>query len=111
MKLEIISHKKNQLMGREEAEIKVYHHGQRTPSRQEMLKEVAGHLKAQESHVIINSIMTIPGDACSHIKAHAYEKAESVPAYKAEKMKRRMKAAKGEAKAEAEPAAKPKKGE
>lgn len=111
MKFETISQKKNQLMGREEAEIKIYHHGQRTPARQEIVKEVADHLKTSENQIIIDRIITVTGDACSHVKVLAYEKSENVPAYKIEKMKRRMKTAKEEPQAKPETAAKSKKEE
>jgi ribosomal protein S24E len=91
MKIEIVSQKKNQLMGREEADVRIIHEGQRTPSRQEILKEVSHSLKAKEEHIIIDRIITVQGQAVSHAKVLAYEKKEDVPAYKIEKMKRRMK--------------------
>ncbi|HJW97433.1 MAG TPA: hypothetical protein VJ485_04695 [archaeon] len=91
MKVEIISQRKNLLIGREEAVLKVHHQGQSTPSRQEMLKEIAHVLKADESHIIIDRIFTARGQGISEAKALAYEKREDVPAYKIEKMKRRMK--------------------
>jgi ribosomal protein S24E len=102
MKIETVAHRKNQLMGREEAELKIHHHGQRTPTRAELLRAVAAHLKAGENLVVIDKIFTVRGEAVSTAKVHAYEKAEKIPAYKLEKMKRRMKASK-----EAAPAAKP----
>ena len=91
MKIEIVSQKKNQLMGRDEAEVRINHEGQRTPSRQEMLKEIARQLKANEDHIIIDRIMTLQGQAVSAAKVLAYERKEDVPAYKIDKMKRRMK--------------------
>jgi len=91
MKIEIVSQKKNELMGREEAEVTIRHEGQRTPSRQEILKEIARHLKANEDHIIIDRIMTVQGQAVSAAKVLAYERKEDVPAYKIDKMKRRMK--------------------
>ena len=92
MKIEIVSQKKNVLMAREEAVVRVHHEGQRTPSRQEMLKEVSRILKASEDSVIIDRIFTLQGENISEAKVLAYEKREDVPAYKIEKMKRRMKA-------------------
>jgi ribosomal protein S24E len=94
MKIEIISQKKNPLVGREEAEVRIHHEGQRTPSRQEVLKEIAHSLKANENHIIIDRIITMQGQAVSVAKILAYDKKEDVPAYKTDKMKRRMKVAK-----------------
>jgi len=91
MKIEIISQKKNQLIGREEAVLKIHHQGQSTPSRHELLKEIAHALKANESHVIIDRIFTSRGQGISEARALAYEKKEDIPPYKVEKMKRRMK--------------------
>jgi ribosomal protein S24E len=91
MKIEIISQKKNELMGREESEVRIRHEGQRTPSRQEILKEIARQFKANEDQIIIDRIITIQGQAVSAAKVLAYEKKEDVPAYKIGKMKARMK--------------------
>ncbi|MCX6814286.1 MAG: hypothetical protein NTY20_01360 [Candidatus Aenigmarchaeota archaeon] len=94
MKIEIISQKKNPLMGREDLQVRINHDGQRTPSRQEILKEIAHSLKTREDHIIIDRIFTVQGQAVSNAKVLAYERKEDVPAYKTEKMKRRMKLAK-----------------
>ena len=91
MKIEIISQKKNPLMGREDVHVRINHDGQRTPSRQEILEEIAHSLKMGENHIIIDRIFTVQGQAVSNAKVLAYEKREDVPAYKTEKMKRRMK--------------------
>ncbi len=92
MKIEIVSQKKNPLVGREDVHIRINHEGQRTPSRQEILKEIAHSLKTNEDRVIIDRIFTVQGRAISDVKVLAYEKKEEVPAYKTDKMKRRMKA-------------------
>ena len=91
MKIEIVSQKKNPLMGREDVRVRIIHEGQSTPSRQEILKEVAHSLKTGESHVIIDRIFTLQGENVSEVKVLSYGSKEDVPAYKAEKMKRRMK--------------------
>jgi ribosomal protein S24E len=91
MKIEIISQKKNPLMGREDVQARINHDGQRTPSRQEILKEIAHALKTNENHIIIDRIFTVQGQAVSNAKIMAYERKEDVPAYKMDKMKRRMK--------------------
>jgi ribosomal protein S24E len=91
MKIEIVSQKKNPLMGREDVHVRISHEGQSTPSRQEILKEVAHSLKTGESHVIIDRIFTLQGENVSEVKVLSYGSKEDVPAYKAEKMRRRMK--------------------
>lgn len=100
MKIEIVSQKKNQLLGREEAEVRINHHGQRTPSRQEMLKGIASALKASDNCIIIDRIITLAGEPVSIAKVLAYENKDAIPKYKLEKMKRRMKIAKEEKPAE-----------
>jgi len=97
MKIEVVSQKKNQLLGREEAEVRISHHGQRTPSRQEMLKGISLALKAGESSIIIDRIITLTGEPISVARVLAYENKDAMPKYKLEKMKRRMKLAKEEA--------------
>jgi len=104
MKIEIVSQKKNQLLAREEAEVRINHHGQRTPSRQEMLKGIASALKASDSSIIIDRIITLTGEPVSIAKVLAYENKDAIPKYKLEKMKRRMKIAKEEKPAEAKEA-------
>ena len=91
MKIEITAQKKNPIMGREEAEVRINHAGQRTPSRQEIAKAVSSHLKVGEGHIIVDRIITVQGQTISGAKVLAYEKAESIPAYMLEKMKRRSK--------------------
>jgi len=110
MKIEVVSQKKNQLLGREEAEVRISHHGQRTPSRQEMLKGISSALKAGESSIIIDRIITLTGEPISVAKVLAYENKDAMPKYKLEKMKRRMKQ-KGEQKEEAAKPAEKKKEE
>ena len=105
MKIEIVSQKKNPLIGREDVEARINHDGQRTPSRQEILKEIAQLLKTKEEHIIIDRIFTVQGQAVSHAKALSYGKVEDVPAYKREKMKRRMKTKGAEEEKPAEKAA------
>jgi ribosomal protein S24E len=106
MKIEIVSQKKNPLVGREDVHVRINHEGQRTPSRQEILKELVYLLKTNEDKVIIDRIFTLQGQAVSDAKVLAYGKKEDVPAYKVDKMKRRMKAKAGAEKPAEAPAEK-----
>ncbi len=91
MKLEVVSQKKNPLMEREEVLMRIHHADQRTPSRHEVAKAAASHLKTSESLIIVDRIITMQGQTMSQAKILAYEKSESIPAYMLEKMKKRTK--------------------
>lgn len=98
MKIEIVSRKNNPLLGKEEVELRISHHGQSTPSRQELVKEISSHLKAKEDCMIIDKIVTLHGEAVSKAKVLVYDKPEIIPSYKLEKMKKRMKSREAEEK-------------
>jgi ribosomal protein S24E len=89
MKLETVEHKKNVLMGRDEYLLSLEHSGKATPSRLEILKELASTLEASEDTIIIDKIWTKTGLSVSDLKVLVYKKKDDIPSYKAEKMKRR----------------------
>jgi ribosomal protein S24E len=91
MEMQIIDHKDNPLLGREEYWIKLDHTGKPTPTRIDILSFVAKELKSKEELVIIDKIFSSKGEASSKIKVFVYKKKESIPKYQLEKMKRRMK--------------------
>ncbi len=106
MKLEVVEHRKNPLMKREEVLFSVDHGGRATPSRADLLKEVARKVKAKEDLVIIDRIFTSTGDSRSSLRVLVYKKANDIPKGKIEKMKTRMEKKKkptGEAKPEGKP--------
>jgi len=90
MKMEILEHKKNPLMKREEVVFSVDHDGKATPSRKDLLKEIAKRLKAKEDLLIIDRIFTSAGDSKSSMKVLVYKKPGDIPKGKLEKMKARM---------------------
>jgi ribosomal protein S24E len=90
MKLEIKSRKQNPLMKREKALAVVEHSGKATPSRKDILKELAKSLKVKEDLIIIERIITRSGKTTSEIKVHVYKKASDIPNHKIEMMKRRL---------------------
>ena len=102
--MEIISKKKNLLMGREEAWIRVEHLGKSTPTRKELIADAAKLFKSQDDCVIVDKIFTESGIASSKAKILIYGKAADVPKAKSDKMKIRMKLMK---KGEEAPAAAP----
>gem|GEM_PF-823655 len=88
--MEVISQKKNPLMGREEAWVCLEHAGKPTPPRAEMIAEVAKHFNSKEDRVIIDKIFSETGKAASRVKVLVYPKSDAVPKDKLEKMKVRM---------------------
>ena len=57
----MLEQKKNPVMNRDEYKLEIDHEGKATPSRQEMLKEVAKEVKAKEDVIIIDKILSRNG--------------------------------------------------
>ena len=106
MKFEVVNQRKNPLMNRDEYMISLDHGGKATPSRHDILKEVAKDIKVKEDLVIIDKIITRTGASASDIVVSVYRKRDDIPKGKLEKMERRMKKKKPEG-GEAAPAAEP----
>jgi len=108
MKIEIKEQKKNPLLKREEVSVSLEHPGKATPSRREILPELAKVLKSREELLIIDKIFSVHGKNVSEARVLAYKKKDEIPKEKLEKMKGRMmekkKAAPAEAPAPAEAA-------
>ncbi|MFC2144045.1 hypothetical protein ACFLQO_01620 [Candidatus Aenigmatarchaeota archaeon] len=90
MKIEIKGERKNPLMKREEVTIRAEHSGKATPSRKDLLKEVATRLKSNEDLIIIDKIFSAKGRCQSDITVLVYKKKDDIPKDKLEKMKRRL---------------------
>ncbi len=97
MKIEILEQKKNPLLKRVEASVSLEHPGKATPSRREILPELARALKSREELLIIDKIFSVPGKGVSRARVLAYGKREEIPKEKIEKMKKRMPEKKGAA--------------
>lgn len=91
MKTEILKQKDNQLLGRKELWISVEHIGKATPSRVDILSEIAKIVKSKKECVIVEKIFTQTGKGVSKVKVFIYSKKGDIPKEKVEKMKRRMK--------------------
>ena len=91
MKIEINDQKKNPLMNRDEYMISLDHAGKPTPSRQEILKEIASEVKAKEDVIIIDKIFNKAGISASDVVVFVYNKEDEIPKDKLEKMTKRMK--------------------
>ncbi len=90
MKVEILEQKKNPLLKREEVSVSLEHPGKATPSRKEILPELAKALKSREDLLIIDKIFSVPGKNISEARVLAYKKKDEIPKNKLEKMKGRM---------------------
>ena len=93
MKLQKTEHKKNPLLKRDEYVFLLDHSGKPTPSRQEILKDLAKELKASEDAIVIDKIISKPGSSVSDAKVLVYKKKEDIPKGKLEKMTPKKKAA------------------
>lgn len=91
MKIEVISHKKNPLVKREEFEMLVEHSGRATPTRKELADDVAKKANTSHDLIIIDKVISIKGAAQSRLKILAYKKKEDMPKHKLEKMAAREK--------------------
>jgi len=103
--MEVINQKKNPLMNREEAWIRIDHSGKPTPPRKDIIADVAKQFKAKEDCVIVDKIFSEAGIAASRVKVLVYPKSDAVPKAKMDKMKIRMGLMKKMKKGEAAPAA------
>jgi len=114
MKFEVIEHRKNPLIKRDEFMVSVEHSGNPTPSRNEMMAPLAKELKVEKDLLMIDEVMSSKGLHKSKIKAFAYHKKEDMPKGRLEVLKKRVekgKKAGAEGAAAPAPAAPEKKGE
>lgn len=113
--MKISQHKTNSLLNREEYMLFLEHAGKPTPKRAEIWQAVAEMLKKEKDHIIVDKIMSVPGQGGSNIKVLVYDKKDNVPKAKLEKMMARIEKKKageeGEAPAEAPAEAKAEKKE
>lgn len=105
--MEVITEKKNPIMNRDEAWIRIDHSGKPTPPRKDIIADVAKHFKAKEDCIIVDKIFSETGQAASKIKVLVYTKADAVPKDKLNKMKIRMKLMKKDGSEQSSQAVKP----
>lgn len=100
MKIQVLEQKRNPLLKRDEVLISLEHPGKATPSRKEILPELAKALKSGEDLLIIDRIFSLPGKNLSKARVLSYGKREEIPREKLEKMKARMRPRKAPAEGE-----------
>ena len=76
--MKIISKEKSKLLDRTEVKAELSHIGKPTPSNNEIKKEIAKELKADEGLVIIKEIKTKYGEGTSLVLAFAYDNLEEL---------------------------------
>ncbi len=101
MNIEIVHTKENPLLERQEVEVLVKHDSASTPKRADLLVELASKLKTEQELLILETIKTNKGQAQTIGRVLVYQKKESVPKDKLEKMQNRISGKKKEAAAPA----------
>jgi len=101
MELKIKEEKENPFFERKELEIELKHSGDATPSKQELIKELASKYSAPEENILVDYIFTKKGISESIVKVKIYKKNPKIKEKK-EKAKPK-KEAKPEAKKEEKP--------
>lgn len=91
MKIEVTSEKENPLRKRKEYWLMADHGGKETPSRHDLLPEVAKALKSKEDLTVIDKIFSERGIAKSRVKVMIYGDKKEVPKEKLERQERKVK--------------------
>ena len=92
MEWEVLDEKENKLFNRKEVKLNVKHPKLSTPSKAEMVKELAAKYSSPEENVLIDYVLTHKGTNESFVKVKIYK----------EKPKLKVKKTKGEKKVEAQ---------
>jgi ribosomal protein S24E len=61
MQLEVVDEKENKFFGRKDVMIKIKHEGKSTPSKADVVKELAERYKVDGSQILIDYIFTMHG--------------------------------------------------
>ena len=106
MTLTITEKNENKLLNRTEVKFEASHSGTSTPSRADVLKELAAELKVAEDLIVIDKLNTLHGRQIASGVARAYENADRLaeiePKFLIERSKPEKKEGEGEAPAEGE---------
>lgn len=87
MELKIKEEKENPFFERKELEIELKHTGAATPSKQEIVKELATKYSAPEDHILIDYIFTKKGISESIVKVKIYKKKPKIKEKKVKEKK------------------------
>lgn len=96
MELKIKEEKENPFFERKELEIELKHSGSATPSKQEIVKELASKYSAPEENILIDYIFTKKGISESIVKVKIYKKKPKIKEKKVKKKKEKAKPKKEE---------------
>lgn len=92
MEWEVVDEKENKLFNRKEVKLNLKHPKLATPSKSQLIKELAAKYSSPEENVLIDYVLTHKGTNESFVKAKIYK----------EKPKIKLKKTKGEKKVEAQ---------
>jgi small subunit ribosomal protein S24e len=92
MEWEVVDEKENKLLNRKEIKLNIKHPKLSTPSKPQLVKELAAKYSCPEENVLIDFILTHKGTNESFVKVKIYK----------EKPKLKVKKSKGEKKVEAQ---------
>jgi len=92
MEWEVVDEKENKLLNRKEIKLNIKHPKLSTPSKSQLVKELAAKYSCPEENVLIDFILTHKGTNESFVKVKIYK----------EKPKLKVKKSKGEKKVEAQ---------
>ncbi len=73
MELNIVEEKENALLERKELEFEIRHGSSSTPSKAEVVKNIAAKYSVPETHVLLNYLFTRKGTGVATGKAKVYQ--------------------------------------
>lgn len=99
MDFKILSEKENKFFNRKELKIEISHPNSATPTKADLLKELAAKYSAPEENIIIGYIFTKKGLCTSVAEAKIYKEKPKIKQKKSEKKEKPKEEAKSEAQA------------
>ena len=88
MELEVLEEKENPFFGRKELKIELKHASAPTPSKQELIKELASRYSLPEENIVVDYIFGRKGLASSIAKVKLYKEKPKAFAKKVEKVEK-----------------------
>ncbi len=79
MSFKILGESENKLLKRKELKLSVEHSKKATPSRKELITELAKYLKTEENLVVPLKIESVGGTEHSMLSVYVYNKKEEIP--------------------------------
>ncbi len=90
MSFKIVSEVENNLLKRKEIKLSLDHTGKSTPSRKELISELAKLLHKTEDVIVLLKIESVNGTSHSLLTVFVYNKKEEIPKHITELMEQRI---------------------